>query len=437
VEIDSPGGLKIESLEMSRMLRDCKWAYTVALITNEAISGGALIALGTDEIIISPNAKFGDIGEIAFDPDRAAFRLIEPKIESYLSRDARDIAESKGRPPELAEAMVDSDALVYVNNDAEPPVFKSVRSDAEAMPEAPWKLVEESGPERFLTVSGQRAAELGIAQGAAASREELATEFGFDLRATRVYKRTSTDTVVHILNWPLVTGLLVVIGLIALYVEFSAPGIGIGGLIFGLCTLLFFWSRFLGGTSGWLEVILFVAGLMFIAVEIFVIPGFGIPGLTGILLLLASFILASQDFIVPTTAKQTDRFLFSFLTLIGSSLVFVVAAVFITKKLGRIPLLSGLVLDAPDVEEVVADKSTKDATSELHPEVSVGDWGKAESVLRPAGRAIFNGRSFDVVSDGSFVKADEQVKVVQIQGSIITVAKVHDVIQGQGETENA
>lgn len=437
VEIDSPGGLKIESLEMSRMLRDCKWAYTVALITKEAISGGALISLGTDEIIIAPNAKFGDIGEIAFDPDQGAFRLIEPKIESYLSRDARDIAESKGRPPELAEAMVDSDALVYINDQANPPAFKVVRSDQDDKPEAPWALVEESGPERFLTVSGQRANELGIAQGAAESREDLAAEFGFSLRETRIYKRTSTDTVVHFLNLPLVTGLLVVVGLVALYVEFSAPGIGIGGLLFGLCTLLFFWSRFLGGTSGWLEVILFVAGLMFLAVELFVIPGFGIPGLTGILLMLASFVLASQDFIVPTTAKQTDTVLFSFLTLIGASLVFVVAAVLITKKLGRMPLLSGLVLDAPELAEVESDKSTKDAAAEVHPEVSVGDWGKAESVLRPAGRAIFNGRSFDVVSDGSFVKADEQVKIVRIQGSIITVAKVHDPIEGQGETTNA
>ena len=278
----------------------------------------------------------------------------------------------------------------------------------------------------------------GNCPGLAESREDLAKALSFDLRDTRVYRRTSTDTVVHVLNWPLVTGLLVVVGLVALYVECSAPGIGIGGLVAGLCALLFFWSRFLGGTSGWLEVVLFIAGLIFLAVELFVIPGFGIPGLTGILLMLASFLLASQDFIVPTTAKQTDTLLFSFLTLIGSSLVFVDAAVLITKKLGRIPLLSGLVLDAP--QAVVKDdmeKDGKEVTSEIHPEVSVGDWGVSESVLRPAGRAIFSGRSFDVVSDGSFIKPDEQVKVVRIQGSIITVAKIHDPIEGQGDSQDA
>ena len=362
---------------------------------------------------------------------------IRDRVESYLSRDARDIAESKGRPPELAEAMVDKDALVYINEEGDSPQFKVVRADEGNKPEAPWKLVAETGPERFLTVSGQRAKELGIAQGVAESRQDLAKEVGFDLSDTRVYRRTTTDTVVHVLNWPLVTGLLVVVGLIALYVECSAPGIGIGGLIAGLCALLFFWSRFLGGTSGWLEVTLFVAGLIFLAVELFVIPGFGIPGLTGILLMLASFLLASQDFIVPTTAKQTDTLLFSFLTLIGSGLVFVVAAVLITKKLGRIPLLSGLVLDAPEVVATDMPKDDKEVTSEIHPEISVGDWGVSESVLRPAGRAIFAGRSFDVVSDGSFVKPEEQVKVVRIQGSIITVAKIHDPIEGQGDSRDA
>ena len=97
---------------------------------------------------------------------------------------------------------------------------------------------------------------------------------GFNPTKTRVYRHTTTDTIVYVLNNPFVTGLLVIIGLIALYIEFSAPGLGAGGLVAGLCAVLFFWSRFFSGTSGWLEVILFVAGLVFIAMEIFVIPGF-------------------------------------------------------------------------------------------------------------------------------------------------------------------
>ncbi|MEM7782464.1 MAG: hypothetical protein AAF623_03860 [Planctomycetota bacterium] len=200
IEIDSPGGLKIESLQMARLLRDCKWAYTVAIINNEAISGGALVSLGCDEIHIDPNAKLGDIGEIAFDPQEMAFRLVEPKIESYLSRDARDLAESKGRSADLAESFVDKDVLVYSQPDPENEgklLFRSVRSDAIVKPEPPWELIQESGPERFLTVSGQRAVELTLAQGFESSREKAAQSFGFPLDSLRVYRPTTTDSLVY------------------------------------------------------------------------------------------------------------------------------------------------------------------------------------------------------------------------------------------------
>lgn len=429
VEINSPGGLKIESLEMAAMLRDCDWAYTVALITNEAISGGALISLGCDEIVIAPNASFGDIGEIQFDGDQGAFRLIEPKVESYLSQKARGLATAKGRPADLAEAMIDKDVMVYWNENAPlGPEFKLVRVDAKAKPQAPFELIPETGPERFLTLSGSRAKQLGIAQVLANDRTEMAKVYGVELEQFKVYRRTTTDRVVHILNLPLITGLLVIVGLISLYVELSAPGIGIGGLLAGLCTMLFFWSRFLGGTSGWLEVMLFIAGVIFILVEVFVIPGFGFAGVTGALLLVASFILAGQDFVVPATKAQTDRFVVTLLTLMGSGLTFIVAAFFVTKKMGSLPLLNHLVLDTPSLPDVAtnSDGTSAKKVYETHPEIAVGDWGVSDSILRPAGNAIFAGRSFDVVSDGSYVESGQQVKVVRIQGNIITVAKVHE-----------
>jgi len=95
VEVDSPGGLKIQSLQMARRIRDCQ-AYTVVIVENEAISGGSLVSLGCDEIQINRDAKFGDSGEISFDTEAWAWRLAKPKINSYLSREARDLAESKG-----------------------------------------------------------------------------------------------------------------------------------------------------------------------------------------------------------------------------------------------------------------------------------------------------------------------------------------------------
>jgi membrane-bound serine protease (ClpP class) len=425
VEVDSPGGLKIESLQMARRLRDCDWAYTVVICENEAISGGSLVSLGVDEIHLNPDAKFGDSGEIGFDAERWAWRLIEPKIESYLSRDARDLAESKGRSPDLAEAMVDSDHLVYTKpaDDGENEIeFTSASSDDKLKPDPPWELVIESKTGRFLTVSGKRAVELGLAQGHESSRDAIAAELNFDLETLSVYKPTATDYIVDFLNWPMISGLLILIGLIGLYVELSAPGIGVGGLTAALCALLFFWSHFLGGTAGWLEVTLFISGLLFIAAEIFVIPGFGVAGITGLLLLFASVILASQSFIVPVTAEDWNRTFTSVAVTVIFGCGFLVAAIVITKHMGQLPIFKGFILDArseDDLEPSEAQTSISD-----QPAVAVGDQGVADSLLRPAGRAKFDGRVFDVISDGSFVDAGTPVQVVKVNGNVITVSEV-------------
>ena len=426
LEVDSPGGLKIESLQMARRLRDSK-AYTVVIVENEAISGGSLVSLGCDEIQINPDAKFGDSGEIGFDTEQWAWRLIEPKIESYLYRDARDLAESKGRSPDLAEAMVDSDHLVYSKTDDDGKLeLKAVDDDVMMKPDLPWKLVPETKKGRFLTVSGQRAVELELAQGHASSRQEIAEELDIDLANTTVYRPTTIDYAVQFLNNPLVAGLIILTGLIALWVELSAPGLGIGGLIAGLCALLFFWSHFLGGTAGWLEVTLFVAGVVFIAAELFVIPGFGVAGITGLLLMFASIVLASQEFVVPATAMDWNRFFTSILVTTVVGVCFLIAAFFITRNLGNLPIFKGIILDSDAGRETLENElvQSKGPSSPTHAGVSIGDWGVADSPLRPAGRVKINGRVVDVVSDGSFVDRDASIRVIKISGNVITVTEV-------------
>jgi membrane-bound serine protease (ClpP class) len=427
VEVDSPGGLKIESLQMARRLRDSE-AYTVVIIENEAISGGSLVSLGVDEIQINPDGKFGDSGEIGFDTERWAWRLIEPKVESYLSRDARDLAESKGRSPDLAESMVDSDHLVYLKTlESGEQEFMGVASDDVLKPDPPWEMVPEAKKDRFLTVSGKRAVELGLAQGHSSTRQEIAEELDFDLNTMAVYKPTMIDYTVDFLNNPFVTGLLILTGLVALYFELSAPGIGIGGLISFLCALLFFWSHFLGGTAGWLEVTLFVAGLGFIAAEIFLIPGLGIPGIMGVLLLFASVVLAGQEFVIPNTAEDWNRLFTSVLVTLLSCVAFIVAAVIITKNMGRIPLFRGIILDPDDFGNESDELATESKAQETFDGIAVGDWGIADSLLRPAGRVKVNGRVFDVISDGTFVEPGASVRVVKINGNVITVSEEDSV----------
>lgn len=427
LEIDSPGGLKTESLDIAETLRDVDWAYTVAWVPRQALSGAALVSLGCDEILVGPNARIGDIGVIQFDPELFAFRFAPAKVQSVLIRQARDLAESKGRPPEIAEAMINKDMLVFRRARPGGFEYKAVHVDSDDIPGPPWELIEESGHEKFLTVNGPRAVELGLADAIVADRAELAQRFGVDPSDFAVYRYTTTDALVYYLNHPLVTGLLIIIGLVALYFELSAPGIGVGGLIATLCAALFFGSRFLGGTADLFELLLFVTGLFFLIMEIFVIPGWGLPGIIGLLMVVASVFLASQNFVIPNSARQWNQFLTLVMVLVVASITFIVAAVYITRRIGKIPILNQLVL-IPDSDE--PDPSGKGDAKKpgpvAHPYVSVGDWGKAETLLRPAGRAIFAGRSFDVVSDGAFVEPGRQVKVIDIQGNRILVAPVED-----------
>lgn len=424
VEIDSPGGLKSESLSLAEMLRDVDWAYTVAFVPREALSGAALMAFGCDELIIGELARFGDIGIIHYDPQLFAFRFAPAKIQSVLVRQARDLAASKGRSPELAEAMIDKDFLVYQKKNNGSIDFRGSAADEEPPGEG-WQLVPET-KKGFLTLNGVRAKELQLATGFATDRETAAKEIGFDLSTTRVLKRTATDSIVYYLNHPLGAGLLIVIGLIAFFSEISAPGIGVGGLIAGLCAMLFFWSRFLGGTSTWLEIVLFAAGIIFLLMELFVIPGWGISGIMGLFLTVSSVFMASQDFVVPTNERQWNQFLTSTLMLLCSGTVFAIGAAFIVKYLGYIPIFSQLMLAPPDEQEFTDELKSKKPGRVEHPDISIGDWGRSESLLRPAGRAIFNGRSFDVVSDGEFIEPGRQVKVLDIQGNRILVSAIED-----------
>jgi len=418
IEIDSPGGLVDSSLAMAERLRDLDWAHTVAYVPREALSGAAIVALGCDEIIIHPRASLGDAGPIFLD-ENFLFRHAPEKFRSNLAQKVRTLAEAKGRAPALAEAMVDMDLVVYHVRDKRTgkESFLSDREiEADQDPDR-WERLEpvfESREGHFLQVNGERAVALGLAQDTARTRAGLLARYGLP-EDPLVLEPSGVDTAVYVLNLPLVTGVLFVVGLVALYLEFMAPGISVGGLIAGLCFALFFWSRFLGGTAGWLEVILFLAGLVFLAVELFVIPGFGIAGIAGILLLLVSLLMASQHHNVPSTGQDLNSLLVSLGVLMGSLVVVVGAAVAISRYFGTIPLLSRLALTPP------APAETEEGPAEGKGRLEVGEVGIADSPLRPAGMVRFGERYVDVLTEGTFIEKGQQVKVVKITGNRVIV----------------
>lgn len=422
IEIDSPGGELFSSMRIAQMLGDVDWAETVAYIpgagAHGALSGAAFAALGCDRIFMGGAAAIGDAGVIQSDGENA-FRYVPEKERTHVVRTIRDLAAAHGRPAALAEAMVEKDLDVFKvrNKRTGAETYMSEKELAAAEDGDDWekgKPVEESLGGNFLEVNGARAVELGLADGNAESREELCEQLGV-AGQPRVLQWTAVDTVVLVLNWPVVTALLFIIGLVALYFEMSSPGLGMGILIAGLCFALFFWSRFLGGTADWLEIVLFLAGLGFLALELFVLPGFGIAGLSGMLLLGASLILASQDFVIPHTGQQMATLLTTLSVLTASMLIFFILATVMSRYFGSMPILNRLMLQPPVAHSEEPEGKAAD-------EPALGDLGVADSALRPAGRARFGHRMLDVMTDGEFIDRGRRVEIVRISGRRVFVA---------------
>lgn len=446
LEVNSPGGGATESMEIADMMANITWAPTVAYISREATSGGALSALGCQYIVMQEGTTIGDIGVIQYNPMIDRFEYAPAKIRSILVAKARALNERHGRPADLGEAMVDEFAAVY-RNEQQPDQFRLVsmgtpdpgnpqkqraRNDgvAPAQLDGGWSLIPETRPGRFLTLTSSRAEELGISQATVSNLGEFEKQAGVQ----GPWKRRTygfTDRVVNVLNSFWVTGLLLIVGVVALFIEISAPGISVGGLIALLCFSLFFWSHFAGGTAGWLELTLFLMGVVFVLAEIFVIPGFGVAGIMGLALIGISVTMACLDFLVPETPHQWGELTWTLLTVAVSGVGGMIGIFVALQYMGDLPVLRRFTLQPPEMTETGDETTKKDGdigaplmvTAGRGAGLKVGDEGRSESVLRPAGRARILGRSVDVVADGRFIEPDQPVVIVDVRGNRIIVAE--------------
>ena len=420
VAVDSPGGYVDESRELAEMLRDASWAHTVAYVPDEALSGAAFVSLGCDEIVMRPGARLGDVGVIFLDQD-FMFRYAPEKYKSDLVQRLRGLAIAKGRPPALAEAMVDMDVEVFRcrNKNTGSITFLSELELNNRPDSADWEkleLVIESQKGRFLTVSGARAVELQLASATVADEEELRKRFQVE-GEWREYRPDTADKAVYVLGLWWVTGLLFIVGLVGLLYELSAPGTCIGGITALLCFALFYWSRFHAGTSGVLELVLFGAGVLLLAVEIFVLPGFGVAGVGGIILIVVSMILACQNFIVPRTEHDWSTLLSSSFLVLSSCAGFAVVAGVMMRYFHVIPVLNNMILVPPGSSESDAQTNGKAIESA----VQVGSIGRTETSLRPIGRARFGDTFLDVVCEGDYIPRGASIRVLEINGHKVIV----------------
>ena len=334
----------------------------------------------------------------------------------------RSLAEGKGRPAALAEAMIDKDLKVYhVRNVKTGQETYISQRDLDAKPDD-WKnlgAVASSGNDRFLALTGQEAAKVGLADALIGNRDELERRFG--LKELHVIESTGVDIAVELLNGWLITCLLLIVGLTGLYMEAMAPGHAVGGLVAAACFLLLFWSHFLGGTAGWLEVMLFILGLACIAVEIFLLPGTIVPGLVGAALILVSLVIGIQGFLIPETTHELHTLAGTMAMIVVSCSVFVAAAVVLTRRMDSLPLLNRLMLAPPD-----AESATEKPAAGGDPRPAVGDLGIAFTPLRPGGKGRFGERTIDVLANGDFLDRGTPIRVVRVTGNQVLVETIEE-----------
>ena len=438
-EIDSPGGFLVSSTNLAYMIADLeeKKVRTVAYIPRLALSGAAIIAFGCDEIYLQPNAQIGDAGPIEM-REGGQFQHAPEKVLSHLRETLKTLAERKGRPPALLEAMADKDLRVFEVTHAETGRVSYMTEDEIHNSNDEWvkgALVPESREDNLLTLSGKRAHELGLAQSPVSDWDDLKPRLGIpdDVKLAAV-GRTWVDTLIFVLNSRPAMFLMFVAGAACIYFELHTTT-GFFGILAALCFSLFFWSRFLGGTAGWLEVVLFVLGLALIAIEIFLIPGFGVFGVSGGLAVLVALILASQTFIIPHTPAQIEEMTWTLGTLSASVVSVIVMAVVMSRYLPEVPFLNCMILappgggdeldpDAPRLDPHVISANSVWLPGEANRETLLGNRGQAVSMLRPAGKAQFGDRFVDVVSDGPFIDAGTQIEVIEVVGNRVVVRQV-------------
>lgn len=434
-DIDSPGGYLMSSVNIANTIAELDPAKvtTVAWIPERALSGAAVIALGADRIIMAPDAHIGDAGVIQETEEGGAFERVPEKLWSDFLVTLQNLAERKNRPTALLQAMVDKDLVVYQVTNAESgrvTYMSDYEIDDSNEEWVKGPVVGESRENILLTVNGDRAHELGLADAPCADLDALRIRLGISENTSlRPVERTWVDTFVYVLNSQIAGFGLITLGILCLYIEMHVPS-GFFGIVSAVFFSLFFWSRYLGGTSGSLELILFVLGLVLLAMEIFVIPGFGVFGVSGLLLMTASLVMASHTFNGMSAGERFEESMTSLGTLAGALTTVIVVAVAINRFLPSIPILNQLVLTPPGYA------SDEENGPRLNPSmynsraeesgVAEGDQGVSVSTLRPSGKASFGDNFVDVVSDGGYIDHGKQIEVIRVAGNRIIVRPIEE-----------
>jgi membrane-bound serine protease (ClpP class) len=453
-EIDTFGGrvdsaLQITSFIISLKNRSHQNVRTIAWVHNSdqsmgvSWSAGALIAFSCDAIYMAGGTSMGAAAPVTLGADGSTEATGEKTVAAVRSQMAA-LAEQNGHPRGIALAMVDYDVElweVWVDGKTRIltlPELEGLEKSAAAQAAdgapgtAPGPRVERreliSPSGKLLSLTAGEAYRYGLAAGIANDRNALLGAIG----ATGEFIEntpSAADEIISLLTAAPVQALLIILGLVMLFLEINTPGFGIPGTVAVICFLTVFGSGALLGRVGSLELILFLVGMGLLAVEIFVLPGFGVMGIAGIILIGLSLVFSMQDFVIPRFDWEWN--------LMGRNVVVVcigiiaaVTGIAIIALLGpktrlfdRLTLKTQITGTAggPDPEDAVPGglfQSEERDYAKLK-----GKTGTAVSILRPSGKATIEGKLYAVEAEGIFIESGTAVKVIRILGNRITVGK--------------
>jgi membrane-bound ClpP family serine protease len=411
--IDSPGGSLADSMSLANFLadQDPSKVRIVAYVPVSAQADAALVAMAADQLVMAHDAVLGGEGDIEAAPDE--IQLVRETLRDQVGR-------KQAGQWSLAAALVDPTLRVYgYTNRRDGSVgYFSDEEMADRQDKDDWaKGAEITRGGKPLRVTGDRAGELGMARYVVDNFDDFKRQYNLE-GEVELAELSWADHLIDALAAPAVAWLLLLIGGAALYAELQAPGIGIGAFVAGICFLLFFWSKYLDGTVGWLEVLLFAAGVCCVLLELFVLPGTAIFGLGGGLLIIVSLVLASQTFVVPHNEYQLRELRNSLLSLLAVGVCIGLAAMIMRRYLPHTPLFSMMMLEPPSHAEQ-EDIAEREAL--VHFAHLLGMHGVAMTQLTPSGKARFAGELVDVIADGEVIDRGSEVVVTEVHGNRVVV----------------
>ena len=436
-DVDTPGGRVDSAVNIIRSIQDTQ-IPTIAFVNRQAISAGAMISIACNQIVMTSGGTIGDSAPVNIQGQEVGEKAI-----SYIQGTIRATAERENRNPDIAEAMVDKELVLVKLSDGQ--IVK-------LLPEE-YAIREEQGEEmeilcaqgKLLTLSTNQALEYGFADAQAETLTDLLVqyqivdvagakmplteegieirkrEYGFSeviplktLEGARVIEVEATlaDKVVFFLTNPLISSLLLSLGILGIFIEIRTPGFGIPGFLGLLCVGLFFGGHMLTKIGAEWAFLLFLIGIGLIALEIFVIPGFGIAGILGITLMLGSVF-----FVFDKAYEFETAVLWLSISVILSAALIILAVWFLpeTQLFRRFALQTVM-----DTEMGYHSSSTENFQDYL------GQSGTALTPLRPAGTVRIGDKRLDVVTAGDFIPQNSNVKVIEVEGSKVFVEAIED-----------